>query len=208
MISRLTVQRVTNIEKTNAEVKDTFQKFDEAIRQRMKKCSEQGYTRDKPNPEHWADMLNNDDDFREKFECIFNNDEIPEADEVEYTPDTLDDTYLKMEVSLPRDGEGPELACVIKRLREKDGIPIGTANDNPILDSQVYEVEFIDGHKASLEANAIAKFLFAQVNDEGYRTVLMQEIIDHRVNVREVKKVDAFIVSPNGSKRRKETTKG
>ena len=63
MISRSTVQRVTNIEKTTAEVKDTFQKFDEAIRQRMKICSEQGYTGDKPNPEHWADLLKNDDDF-------------------------------------------------------------------------------------------------------------------------------------------------
>ena len=84
-----------------------------------------------------------------------------------------------MEVALPRDGEGPELARVIKRLRDKDGIPIGTANDNPILDSRVYEVEFLDGHKASLAANAIAENLFAQVYDEGYCTVLMQEIVDH-----------------------------
>ena len=51
------------MEKTTAEVKDTFQKFDEAIRKRMKSCSEQGYTGDKPNPENWADLLKNDDDF-------------------------------------------------------------------------------------------------------------------------------------------------
>ena len=51
---------------------------------------------------------------------------------MEYTPDTLDDTYLKMEVALPRDGEGTELARVIKRLRDIDGIPIGTANENSI----------------------------------------------------------------------------
>ena len=63
---------------------------------------------------------------------------------MEYTLDTLYDTYLKMEVDLPRDGEGPELARVIKRLQDKDGIPIGTANDNPILDSRVYGVEFLD----------------------------------------------------------------
>ena len=40
MISRSTVQRVTNIEKTTAEVKDTFQKFDEAMQKKMKSCSE------------------------------------------------------------------------------------------------------------------------------------------------------------------------
>ena len=114
MISRSTVQRVTNIENTTAEFKDTFKKFDEAIRQRMKSCSEKGYTGDKPKPEHWAYLLKNDDNFREEFERIFNNDEIPEADEVEYTPDTLDDTYLKMEVDIPGDSEVPELARVVK----------------------------------------------------------------------------------------------
>ena len=127
---------------------------------------------------------------------------------MEYTPDTLDNTYLKMGVALPRDGEGPELARVIKRLRDKDGIPIGTAKDNPILDSRVYEVEFLDGHKASLATNAIAEHLFAQVDNEGYRTVLMQEIVNHLVNGRELKKDGAFIISTNGGQRRKETTKG
>ena len=67
MISRSTVQRVTNIEKTTAEVKYTFQKFDEAIQQRMKICSEQMYTGDKPNPEHWAYLLKNENNFREEF---------------------------------------------------------------------------------------------------------------------------------------------
>ena len=69
-------------------------------------------------------------------------------------------------------------------------------------------MEFLDGHKASLAANAIAENLFAQVNNEGYRTFLMQEIVDHRVNGREVKKGNTFIISPNGGQRRKETTKG
>ena len=206
IVSRSTVQRVTNIEKTTSEVKDTFHKFDEAIQQRMKSCNEAGYIGDKPNPDHWADLLENDEDFREEFTRVFNNDEIPEADDI--TPEALDDTYLKMEVALPRDGKGPELARVVKRLRDKDGIPIGTANDNPILYSRVYEVEYLDGHRASLAANTIAENLFAQVDDEGFRTLLLQEIVDHRVNGREIKKDNAFIVSPNGGRRRKETTKG
>ena len=73
-------------------------------------------------------------------------------------------------------------------MRDKDVIPIGTANDNPILDSQIYEVEYPDGHQASLVANAIAENLFAQVDDEGHRSVLLKEIVDHRVNWREVMK--------------------
>ena len=157
MISRSTVQRVTNIKKTTSELKDTFQKFYEAMQKKMKSFSEDGYIGDKPNPDHWADLIENDSDSREEFERIYNNDEIPEADDEDYTPDVLDDTYLNMEVDLPRDGEGPYLARVVKRFREKDVIPIGTANDNHILESRVYNVEYPDGHRASLAANDIAE---------------------------------------------------
>ena len=83
-------------------------------------------------------------------------------------------------------------------MQDKDGISIGTANDNPILDFRIYEVEYPDGHRASLAANAIAEILFAQVDDEGHRSVLLQEIVKHFVNRREVTKEHAFIISHNG----------
>ena len=90
MISRSTVHRVTNIEKTTAEVKYTFQNFDEAIQKKTKSCSEDGCIGDKPNPDHLAELIENDSDFREEFEWIYNNDEITEADDEDYTPDVLD----------------------------------------------------------------------------------------------------------------------
>jgi hypothetical protein len=69
----------------------------------------------------------------------------------------FDDSYLNMELALPRSGRGGvELGRVTKRLTDKDGLPIGADHDNPILDTRVYEVEFPDGHRASLSANAIA----------------------------------------------------
>ena len=79
----------------------------------------------------------------------------------DYTPDIMDDTYLHMELALPRGGGEVEFARVKKRLRDKDGLPIGTANDNPILDSRMYEVEFPDGHTTSLAANVIAENLYS-----------------------------------------------
>ena len=79
-----------------------------------------------------------------------------------------------MEVAFTRYGKGPELASVVKRLRDKCEIPIGTANDNPILDSRIYEVEYPDGHRASLAANVITENSFAQVGDEGRCSVLLQ----------------------------------
>ena len=58
----------------------------------------------------------------------------------------------------------------------------------------------------SLASNAIAENLFAQVDDEGHRSVLLQDIVDRHVNGREVTREHAFIISHNGGQRRKETT--
>jgi hypothetical protein len=59
-----------------------------------------------------------------------------------------------MKLAIPKDGDGPEFAGVARRLRDKDGLSIGTANDSPMLDTRMYVVEFPDGHNASLVANA------------------------------------------------------
>ena len=72
----------------------------------------------------------------------------------------------------------------------------------------MYEVEYQDGTKASLAANYIAENLFAQVDQEGNRHVLLDELIDYRVNGREVKLQDAFITTGTGTRRRRETTIG
>ena len=92
----------------------------------------------------------------------------------------MDDTFMNMGVALTRDTEGLEFARVTKRLKDANDLPIGTANENPILDTRVYQVEYVDGHKASLTANAIAQNMFSQFEDKGNRHVLFDEIIDHR----------------------------
>ena len=132
--------------------------------------------------------------------------EVKEADET-FTPEVFDDTYLIMELTLPHK-ESQTWAKVTKRLRDADGLPIGTANENPILDSRVYEVEYSDGHKKSLVANLIAENMLSQVDDEGNRFQLLSDIIDHRKNGSEVIQQDAFITTRTGTKRRRETTKG
>ena len=91
----------------------------------------------------------------------------------------MDDTYMNMEVALPQDIEVPDFARVTKRLKDANGLQIGTANENPIFHKIVYEVEYVDGHKASLTASDIALNMFAPVNDKGNRHVLFEEIIDH-----------------------------
>ena len=205
VVSRSSVQRVTPLELQTTDHSTTFQNYEIKIKSKLNEKN-RTYDGNKPNPEDWADYFENDDDFNEEFNRVFDNDDIKEADD--YTPEVLEDTYLNVEIAMPRDGDGPSYGRVIKRLRDANGIPIGTANDNPILDSRVYEVEYQDGYKAALAANAIAINMFAQVDSEGNRHVMFDQLLDHRTDGTQVKLDDAFIHSKNGGRRRRETTKG
>jgi hypothetical protein len=207
VISRTTVQRVTALEKESDKVKATPIEFDSEISRRFKEEEDLTYDGAKPNPENWSEYLQYNPDFQEEFNNIVNDPGISEADK-DFTPDVFDNTYLNKELAKPRDINGHKFARVTKRLKDKDGLPIGRANNNPILDIRMYKVEYPDGHKASLTANAIAENMFAQVEDEGNRNVLFEEIIDHRTNGTEVKQQDALLTTCNGKKRRRETTKG
>jgi hypothetical protein len=163
---------------------------------RFKEEEDLTYDVAKPNPEDWSEYLQYDPDFQQEFGNIVNDPGISEANK-DFTPDVFDNTYLNMELVIPRDSDGPELARVTKHLKDKDGLPIGRANNNPVLDTRMCEVEYPYGHKASLAANTIAENMFAQVGDEGNRHVLFEKIIDHRTDGTEVKQQDAFL--KNGS---------
>jgi hypothetical protein len=95
------------------------------------------------------------------FSVLQHNRQRPNAGDDEPTPGIADAELLSMELALPRDGDGPELARVKRRKTDHNGVPIGRANKNPILDTRVFEVEFLDGHTAAMTANGIAENLFA-----------------------------------------------
>jgi hypothetical protein len=106
------------------------------------------------------------------------------------------------------DTEDVQYAKVTKRLRDTEGHPIRTANNNPLLDTREYEVEFLDGHIESMSVNLIAQHLFSQVDEEGHRHVLLDDIIDLRKDEMAVDKAGAFITMNNGVKRRHQKTQG
>ena len=103
-----------------------FLEFYEEIKRRIKN-DDFPVDGDLPDPVKWADMLEDDEDFREEFNRIYQEKDIPEADDV-FTPEIMDDTYMNMEVALPRDTEVPDFARVNKSLKDENGIPIRTAN--------------------------------------------------------------------------------
>ena len=86
---------------------------------------------------------------------------------------------------------------------------MGTSHENPILDSRNYIVEFMDGHEVPLKAHLIAEYMYSNVNEEGHRQLLLDEIIDHRnIPSKTLQYADSLITSKNGQQKRKPTTAG
>jgi len=122
---------------------------------------------------------------------------MPEDDE---TPDTeAYDQYIMAKVMIPR-GDTFEKAIVTSHKCDADGALIRKANANPLLDTHVYEVQFSDDALSKYLANIIAENSFATVDDDGYKCVLLDEIIDHRCDhTVAVTNNDSWITSFNGN---------
>lgn len=210
VVARSTVWNVTVLELQTERVKDIFDSYDSEIKRRI---GEDDFPlgSDKVDPELWADLKAHDEDFRQEFFRIYQDENIPEADQTsgeEPSPGILDSQYIRMELALPRGDDGPSLARVKRRKLDANGVPIGRAHTNPILDTRVFEVEFLDGHIAAMTANAIAENLFAQVDSEGHRLQLLDEFTNYRRSEDAVPNDDAYMTTVSGQRRRKETTKG
>ena len=163
-------------------MRERVQAFDEAIRAKIKDSDHTILEGGKTQPYDWTDHpFEEDPDFTQEFLKVISNNELKEADET-FTPDIYD-AYLNIELAIPQgDNLEPRLARVMKRLKDANSLPIGLANENPILDTRMYEVEYLDAERTSLAVNNIAKNLFTQIDDEGNHQVLMDKIIGHRSN--------------------------
>ncbi len=208
IVARSTVWNPTNLELQTDDVKATFKAYDDEIARRIG-TNDFPVEGDKPDPELWADLIENDEDFREEFFKVYQDEGVKDATDAEPSPGIADEQMLSMELALPKPGEDDlKLARVKRRKRDHDGQPIGVAHKNPILDTRVFDVEFEDGHTAAMTANGIAENLFAQVDQDGHRLLLMDEIVDHRQGPEAVSKANGFLTTKSGQKRRKPTTTG
>ena len=102
----------------------------------------------------------------------------PPNEELDATPE-VGDSYVNTEVMLSR-GDRMARGKVVRRKRDAEGNPIGRANNNPILDTRQYEVQFADGEVTELTANAIAEAMFAQCDEDGNEYVLFDSFVDFR----------------------------
>ena len=208
VISCVTVQRLTNNEKFTDEWKIRMNEFTTKLNIRL---DAKNTTTPHPDVPAWNRLTLHgiDNDFTDDFQKVINNESIPEADTSESNIADTFDAYVNMEIGLPRgDDDSLHHAVVKRRAIDDEGKPIGISSNNPLTDSRQYEVEYLDGTLEVLSANVIAEKMLAQVDEEGHRQMMLDEIIDHRKDDSAEPEDRAFVTSSDNSVRPRRTTKG
>jgi hypothetical protein len=107
-----------------------------------------------------------------------------------------------------RQGGSTGVGRVNGRKRDRDGWVVGKANENPILDTRVHDVEFEDEKVGEYAANVIAEHMASVTNLEGNKIPLMEAIVAHRKDGHAVAKADVYAYSKDGRRSIHKTTKG
>ena len=86
------------------------------------------------------------------------------------------DQYIGLKVPQPHPEGKMKEATVKCQKQNHDGTLLGKANENPLLDIRVYEVEHTDGNYSEYYANVIAENLYAHIDDNGNSHCLISAI--------------------------------
>jgi hypothetical protein len=192
-VCRSTVQHLTDEELDSPVHKDIRRKFDESIEHHLGPAA---LPQDFPAKDLTPDPTYYDD----------TNAMDPEYGDAEITPE-IGDNYLSAELMLSK-GSVMVKGRVTARKRDRDGNPVVRANDNPILNTTSYIINFDDGDQTELTANMIAESLYSQSDPDGNQYVQFEDIIDHQ-RLPAVKKLsDQKIVCTDGKTYLKRSTIG
>ena len=69
---------------------------------------------------------------------------------------------------------------VLRRSVDNDGQTTGVYDENPALNTMIYDVEFDDGRIQKYAANIIAQNVLEQVDNEGSYSERVEAVLDHR----------------------------
>ena len=118
------------------------------------------------------------------------------------------DRLLNAEVQLQHDDQ-VTTGRVKSRALGPDGNMVGKYDNNPMLNSIMYEVEFADRTVKEYGANIIAENMLHQVDSEGFSLALMEGIVDFRCDeLVAVPMEEKYIITKTGQKRLRKTMAG
>jgi hypothetical protein len=137
---------------------------------------------------------------------VIDDDALRRSEADDYSPEAFDE-YLTAEIMANRGGELLR-GTVTGRKRDRDGLPTGRADPNPLLDTREYRVCFEDGTEDIYTANLIAECLYSQLDDAGRRLQALQEIVEHHKSASAIVDDDNAYYSTKSGRKPKRTTKG
>eukprot|EP00804_Cyclotella_cryptica_P027061 CCRYP_013688-RA/>CCRYP_013688-RA protein AED:0.40 eAED:0.40 QI:0/0/0/1/1/1/2/0/302 len=125
-------------------------------------------------PEHISRLFGSLEDLTFDDPAYSDGSNTPTNEEYGYTPEEeVDDSdlnsydkFIRAKIRLTDDEKNGGNIATIRRARATDflGKPLGKPQDNPMLDSRVFEVELEDGTVDRYCANQIAECIWAQVD--------------------------------------------
>jgi hypothetical protein len=130
-----------------------------------------------------------------------------EDDVVDPVEQPMMDLIINSEVHLPQ-GEEMKAAKVTGRALNEKGELIGEYNENPILNTLHYNVEFPNGETREYGANIIAENMYAQVDTSGNQTTMLDSILNFEKDDNALSKSEKYITNKRGCKHLCKTTDG
>ena len=200
VIPRRTIRRLRDDEITSPIEIDKRKRFDAVIRHKLgdsavfpaTKSHELNY-----GPDDDGNLCDLDED----------SDDDSEDHEEIHVDQPMTDPIINSEVHLPQ-GEEMKAARITGRSRNEKGEIVGTYNENPILNTLTYDVEFPDGEIREYGANIIAENMFSQIDNNGHYSTKLNSIITYKRNDKAVHKNDKYFITKRGRKHLRKTTDG
>jgi hypothetical protein len=171
--------------------------FDELIERRWGTSINPPKVESTENDDNFFEEYNDSDDFARVIPDI--------EDSVDSTGKLINqqpayDAMLNAEVRM-NVGNYVANGKVKRRAIGADGKLIGTYDDNPILNTMIYEVEFPDGQIKEYSASLFAKTMLSQVDNEVFSITMMEGIVDHKKDEAiAVSKDDAYVITSTSHK--------
>ena len=102
---------------------------------------------------------------------------------------SLADTLINAKVLLPHE-DSQAIARVVRRSENDEGRMICTFNENPLLNTLLYECEFNDRTTKEYAANMIASNIFLESDMDGFSSSLLYHIVDHTCSGEAIRMAD------------------
>eukprot|EP00985_Skeletonema_marinoi_P022630 scaffold14553_cov92-Skeletonema_marinoi.AAC.2 len=83
-----------------------------------------------------------------------------------YRDSSMTDLMIGIEVLMPHGEEGQQLCKVLRKSVDAEGKTTGIYDEDPSLNTLIYDIEFPDGHIEQYGANMIAQNVLEQLEDE------------------------------------------